>query len=223
MDKQGFQKWARLSSERLEVLIARGLPIQNGEIDPLVATKWLENNGLCMRTGFCGVVRTYREVATTFGVAINTVKKEWRGSGMPGKPGKWDLAEIANWKAMREKNPTHPLELSGLGDGDHSQLKLRQDLHLKKLAAETRAKEADASSKEREERVAQGGIVHRDNVDREVAEMIIAARSALKRIPREMMPLFPTERATEWAIELEKRIDRVLTSMSKWRPNYADP
>lgn len=42
------------------------------------------------------IVETLREVAEFFDVDRGTVYA-WRDSGMPGKPGKWDVAKITRW------------------------------------------------------------------------------------------------------------------------------
>lgn len=48
------------------------------------------------------VVRTQGEVARHAGVAVQTVR-DWRRTGMPGRPGHWDLLEIEVWRRERRR------------------------------------------------------------------------------------------------------------------------
>ncbi|HWA99296.1 MAG TPA: hypothetical protein VG713_12425, partial [Pirellulales bacterium] len=52
------------------------------------------------------VVRSLREVAEFFDVSPGTVRSDWRGSGMPGRNGAWDLREILRWRDSRRRDPS---------------------------------------------------------------------------------------------------------------------
>lgn len=215
MDIKKFAAWFGGSEEEVAALLAEGLPHSGGNIDQLQAAEWLEKKGYGQRQVISGVVSTLAAVAQSFGVSFSTVKQEWRRSGMPGCAGHWDLAEIAAWKSLREKNPA-ALEAGGSkSEEDRAEFRRR-------LAADVRIREADARRRERENRLAEGGIVLRDDVDRAFAEMIVAVRTAFKRIPRKLMPRFPADQAVELAAEIEREIDDVLNMLSKWRPQIED-
>lgn len=212
MDAAAIAAWLSIDAARLDELLARGLPRRRDRsFDPLVVAKWLEREGLARRCDFAGVVATLGQVAEEFGVSIDTVKKEWRRSGMPGKPGHFDLAEIAAWKGLRSRDPGQP-----------SAAAADRELQRRKLDAEIRNREADAERRERENRLALGDLLPRDVAERSMAQAVIAARNATEAIPREMMPRFPADIAHDLAEELARRLALALTSLSKWRPNHAD-
>ncbi len=54
------------------------------------------------REGGETVVKTLPEVAAAFNMAPQSVKGDWRDGGMPGRPGRWDLAEILCWRIERD-------------------------------------------------------------------------------------------------------------------------
>lgn len=216
MNIQQFAAWLDVTPERVESLIAEGMPVGvDGDLDANLCATWLERNGHGSRYGATGVVKTVREVAAAFGMNYTTVAKEWKQNGMPGEKGRYDLALIAAWRDTRKKAPTSSSNGRGMDDGNQQDYKRR-------LAADVRIREAEAARRERDNKVAEGNIVYRDNVNREVSELIIAARSAFKRIPRKMLPRFPRERAVDLAAELDREIDAVLKMMANWRPTYED-
>ena len=45
-------------------------------------------------------VKTLAEVAAFFGVSPETVR-HWRGAGLPGKAGCWELSAIVRWRVAR--------------------------------------------------------------------------------------------------------------------------
>lgn len=55
------------------------------------------------------IVGSTSKVAAHFGVGRNTVSESWRGRGMPGADGVYDVREIGRWLAKR---------LQGTGTGD---------------------------------------------------------------------------------------------------------
>jgi hypothetical protein len=67
------------------------------------------------------VVTTLPEVAAAFGMAPQSVKGDWRDSGMPGRPGHWDLAEILAWAVQRDAR-ARGLRLPHLVDAVHQEL-----------------------------------------------------------------------------------------------------
>lgn len=148
------------------------------------------------------IVRTLKEVAAAFQVRYDTVKKEWRANGMPGKPGAYNLDEIAAWKKLRLREPT--------ADDDPVELQRRKRL------AECRVKEAQAERLELANRIAREGLLRREDVHREWSEHIIAAKNILERAARKMMPHFPAKNRTRLAGELDQILFAALECLAAW-------
>ena len=93
-------------------------------------------------------VKTLGEVAAFFGCALQTVK-QWRTGPdpMPGRPGAFDLAEIARWR-IRRAEARYPDTTSN-----------EQQLKEAKLAVQIQGMQ-------RKNRVAEGSLISVDEVDR---------------------------------------------------------
>jgi len=156
-------------------------------------------------------VRTLKEVAESFGVTLDTVKTGWRPNGCPGANGSYSIAEILAWKILRE--------LAQHGRSAEPQQPGEKALDRKRLA-DARRSEAVAESEERDNAIAVGNLLFRDDAERQVAELIIQARENFTRLPRLMLPRFPLELADELAAELEKRIEHVLRIMAEFKPTW---
>lgn len=155
-------------------------------------------------------LKTLKEVADAFDVSQETVKTGWRPMGMPGQAGSYDLAEVIAWKIGRQLRAEGRASVQG-----EEEVSVALD---RKRLADARKAEADAEGRERENAVAVGNILYRDDVERELAEMIIAARENFLRIPREMLPRFPKHVAEDLRGELATKIEASLTVMAEWRP-----
>ena len=215
MNKTQLAEWLGLTQKGGDDLVAAGLPAgEGGHFDPDLVATWIESQGLGARTDHSGVVATQGDVARAFGVTVGTVKKDWRPSGMPGRPKHWDLAEIAAWKKLREKDSATTTAINGDGEA-HDHLRRR-------LAADARKREGEAARIERENRQAEANILERDDVERLISEIFILTREEFRQIPRAMMPRYPKKHAQEWTAELERLIDQVLENMTKRRPKFRD-
>lgn len=64
-----------------------------------------------MRLAKRNIVGTLKNVADHHGIALATVR-EWRGLGMPGRRGRWDLDEIEAWQQAR----TDSVPIAGLDE-----------------------------------------------------------------------------------------------------------
>lgn len=155
-------------------------------------------------------VGTLKEVAKAFGVSYDTVKKEWRAAGMPGKPGDYRLDEIRRWKVARSRDQSIEAE----DELTEALLKLK----ARKLAAEVRVKEADAEKRELANREAKGELIDKRAEQQLFSQLILAARARLLTIPETLMPRFPRAQRTELAEEVRRQIELVLTEMADWRP-----
>lgn len=161
-------------------------------------------------------MKTLAEVARHFGVSYDTVRKEWRKQGMPGKPGRYDLVAIEQWKRLRLREPLAVDEAEAAGEVE-TELKLLR----RKRAAEARIKEAEARKREFDERVRAGEVLDKATVSQIYAQLIITAKQRFGQIPESCMPLWPKSHRVEWAEELRRMIDNVLKEMADWRPDEA--
>jgi len=105
------------------------------------------------------------DVAKHFGVAVRTVSN-WRASGMPGELGRFDLAEIAAWRAAQ-------------GGGRQGQMKPRDRLN-----------EADAQLKELKLARERGELVPAEAVVRLFRRHIGEANVHLRQLPEEIVGEF---------------------------------
>ena len=213
MDRSQLAAWLGLTVLGVQELVAAGMPVRrDGRFDPYIVAEWIESKGLGARCEHRGTVSTLGEVAKAFGVSLSTVKKDWRPSGMPGQARAYNLAEIAEWKRLRTKDP----QPDGGGTSPAN-----DDLR-RRLAADVRIREAEALRKERENKIEEGQILRRDNVQRAFAELIIATRTAFTTLPRKMMPRFPKAEAADLTAELLREVESILKAMAEWRPTWKD-
>jgi hypothetical protein len=162
------------------------------------------------------IVKTLREVAEHFGVSYDTVRKEWRQRGMPGRPGHYDLAEIAAWKRLRlrEREDLASDELEE-DEGQQTDVKMLR----RKRAAEARIKEAEARKKEFDELVRKGLMIDRESVQHLFSSVILTAKDRFEKLPERLMPLFPKQQRVELVEEVRKQVSLILTEMADWRPD----
>jgi IS30 family transposase len=151
-----------------------------------------------------GIVSSLAKVAVAFGRSLDTIKKEWRKRDMPGRPGRWDLAEIAQWKATRERDPS---DIAGEAD---EQIKA---MRRKKLSLETDIKDLEKTKRARVERSAIGDLLPRKEVEAEVAQALLRIRRGLGAIPRLLFPRLPKELQATLTEELRRLIDQVLSGL----------
>lgn len=187
----------------LDDLVAAGLPCAaDGRFDYLAVAEWIEAQGLgeAQREadGPSGVVRTLGEVARAFGVSLDTVKKGWRPSGMPGRRGAYDLAAIARWKRLRNRDPGQPASA-----GDIEALSRRR-------AAEARIKEAEAARKERDNRIRSGELLERSEVERWAANVMTETRELVMQLPDRLAALAPPELANTLREEADRHCRELL-------------
>lgn len=85
-------------AKQIRKWVAAGMPCERRgrayKFDVAAVTVWLVENKHAKQRQ---TVRTQAEIANHFGVADRTVAY-WRGRGMPGEPGDYDLDEIAAWR-----------------------------------------------------------------------------------------------------------------------------
>lgn len=226
MDRDALVRWLEISQARLDDLLAAGLPMrEGGTFDPYAVTAWLEAENLGKRHSLTGKVATLREVAKAFGVSLHTVKKDWRGGGMPGTNGNWDLGEISEWRQLAQRFAPDQAAVNANGDHDPDAGK-KVDSHAelrRRLEADVRIREAEARKRERQELIAQGNMIAKDLVERLWAEQVIAARERFKRLPNLMEPMFPRKQSPQYVAEMNAHIDVILNDLAEFHPSAEVP
>jgi hypothetical protein len=157
------------------------------------------------------IVRTLGDVARECGVSLHTVKKDWRPAWPKecGEAGAWNLTQIQLWrKIQQERSPACQQQLP-MGDeaGDDWELILR------KKRAETRIKEAEATKRERLNRLAEGAYVVREEVEAFLSEFLRACRDQHAMVAEEMGPEFPRAVRHQLKRSLQDRMAAVLRSL----------
>src|SRR6185369_638268 len=107
-----------------------------------------------------GIVLTLGAVARAFGVSVNTVRSDWRPSGMPGQKGAYDLEAIAEWRKLAQRRNSDQAAQTGMAE-------LKQ-----RLLADVRIREAEAQKRERLNKIAEGQMIDKDVVERRWAEHV---------------------------------------------------
>lgn len=150
------------------------------------------------------LVKTLDKVARFFDLASDSIKA-WRRSGMPGKPGRWNLSEITLWKIRRMK--------SGGDDGGIRQEKTK--VEIAKLQAQIQrlkhASEVDA-----------GKLIDRTRVEAELALLLVNYRDFIMRTPDRLRPRLPIEFENQIVAdikhELRTALQEVVDRMIKIAP-----
>ena len=191
-------------------LLQAGLPRrEDGRFNWHVVAAWIQEQGLgepvhdgtpseTAPAGPTGIVKTIGEVARAFGVTLDTVKKGWRPSGMPGKRGRWDLAEIARWKRLRNRDPGEPASASDI------------ETLSRRRAAEARIKEAEADRRERENRVKAGDLLQRSEVERWATTVLVETREQVMQLPDRLANLAPPEIRNQLREEADRHCRELL-------------
>jgi phage terminase Nu1 subunit (DNA packaging protein) len=169
------------------------------------------------------IVRTYREVADHFGISRQVVSKEWKESGMPHSPGRFDLRAIAEWRSLRRPGKgserihntlppeaKHGRRHDGIADDQYDSIPLL----VRKRRAEARKFEAEAARRERENAEAEGRLVDRTVVVREVSELVIRLKQRLSAAPAEMEMMFPRQTRKQNKVDFEEFVRQLLSELS---------
>ena len=141
-------------------------------------------------------------VGEFFGVSRRTVA-EWRVQGMPGSEQKWPLDQISRWRYERLVE-RHRTVLSGGRE-------TKTDLEMEKLREDIRAKRLMTD-------IAEGHLVHRDEVVQDAVIMLTYLKSELQRIPEDVSLDMPKQGRARVKGRFARRIAQSLKRMSIWEP-----
>lgn len=162
-------------------------------------------------------VRGLKDVAAFFAVAFDTVKRDWRAAGMPGKPGSWDLSAIARWRIEKgdrrrsEPNPPpSPAAPATAGDTAEAVPTNRDawnDPEFTNQFEQWRGRKLknDALS---------GQIVLRADVARDAAELLSALRDGLENFPEKLAGELPFAQRSALRQRLEHLVEIELNRLA---------
>ena len=124
------------------------------------------------------VVTSLNDVALFFGVARDTVRRDWRARGMPGKLRVWALNEIAQWRIQRaEDRAITALEADG--DPESTAEAERRKTWAEALAAEVKLEQL------------RGELLWVEEVARETNQANTHARALLEQLPDRLLASIP--------------------------------
>ena len=172
------------------------------------------------------IVRTYVDVARHFGVTKQTVHRDWVEGGMPGEAGRFDLRKIEKWRGTRragkgkQRIEDNFIESSKNGSQtDTSAADQIDDItsippSVRKVYAEARKLEAEAIRKERENAEADGRLVDRTVVIRDVSELVIRLKQRLSAAPAEMEMQFPRKTRKQNKGDFDEFVKQLLAELA---------
>lgn len=71
-----------------------------------------------------------------------------------------------------------------------------------------------------EQRVREGELVSKEDVERTFSELIIEVRSQLERLPEQLRPRFPLAQQATLVLEVQNTVDFALRTLAGWRPSW---
>lgn len=158
-------------------------------------------------------VSTQLEVAKAIGVGKHTVK-EWLAEGAPVKTSQgYDVEAIRNWRALTKTNSYVEEEGETEEIEDPNAEASIGELKRRKLLAEVLEVEAKAILKAYEAEQTTKDVVHLDDVNLWVSQMLTELRRLHLRVPKEMAAGYPKEFRAELEKDLADRFTLVLRSL----------
>lgn len=152
------------------------------------------------------VVKRLADVGEEFELAPMTIRSNWRRDGMPGTPGKFDLAEIVVWRIA------HEAKFQGGGRQDVTPRAKRkeeaEDLELQKLRIEV-------AKRQREESFAEGHLIDRESALSAGRALISVATARVESSASEIEPLLPIKIAKAVIAENKRNVCRALKSLAE--------
>ncbi len=151
------------------------------------------------------IVATQRELAIALNVSERMVRNYIR-DGMPGFQGRYSIAECREWVANNINSPNAEVG----------------DLKEKRLRAEIRKLNADAESKECKNAIMRGDILYRDDVDRQIAEVLTRIKTRLESVPDEMETTFPASTRAQNKADLDEKIRQIQMEIAAFELEASD-
>lgn len=147
------------------------------------------------------IVSTLADVARFFGVHPSTVRGDWRAAGMPGRRGRYDLAEIFQWWRTTFGQPQRT----------ENEIELSQ----RKLRGDAECSEERAQKLRIENSVASGRYVDADDVRREWHAGVSWVKAQIEELPDYLTMFVPKDQQQTIQQETENAVNRFLHSMAE--------
>lgn len=138
---------------------------------------------------------TLSDVAAFFAVPRSTVEY-WRTQGLPGKPGAWDLAEIARWRIAKIDE-------------------VSSDLNAELKKADIRLKTAQAVGRELETAKERGELVELREVELWASTTLTECREHIMSMPETLAVSMPPEHRNFVRDEVDRVCRNTLTTLQR--------
>lgn len=186
---------------KLDAWLAEGMPHQPGKSGPAfdvaAVHRWLLDTG---RARPRRIVRTQAEVAVACGVNVQTVK-QWRGRGLPGKSGQWDLDAIDSWLEEHQLGQHRPTEPA---------VEPAPEGAVSRAEAERRRAVADAERAELRVRRERGELIEVHRVVREYQHHATHARALMQQMPNRLLADLPETATADDKRRFRERAQRII-------------
>ena len=162
--------------------------------------------------------KTHAEIAVYFEVSVPAVRK-WAEAGMPGSKGSYDLQQIAQWRLDNQKRnsttwPEHLKDFAGDETPEGSVTNAAERLRL--TTAQADKEEELVKRAIRENELAAGTFVDREQANLLFAEFFTEMRQRLGRVPIEMAAGYSQKLQQQIRDDLQGRHDLFLKHMHNW-------
>ncbi|MFV0444405.1 MAG: hypothetical protein ACK5Q5_12620 [Planctomycetaceae bacterium] len=149
------------------------------------------------------LIHEQKQAAKLLGVTTRTLR-DWRAANpdFPDTTNGYDIEAINRWRAAHEAKGSDEADLAA---------QLNKAIKVQKL----RREKALADRAEREERIAQGNILARDEHETSFREIITVARDRLISLPKQLARLVPHKDRRRLQAEGDKLVRNVLDEMSR--------
>lgn len=148
------------------------------------------------------IVKLQKEAAELLGVTPTALRQWAKLPGFPDCSNGYDVEAIQRWRQEQDRKGS---------DTSHTLTKLKLGIQ----AQELRIKKVRADQAEREEQLAQGNILPRDEYELFAREVITIARDRLQAIPQTLCRLVPKEFHSAILTEGKDHIRRILTELAR--------
>lgn len=171
------------------------------------------------------IVKTLREVAEHLGFTYRSLVN--RAKELPRvKGGGFDLDECEKWykatdsynrsRAAAKRKAALKEETKNGKTAGEAIIQQLDAISVRKREAEARLKEAQADEKLRQNRIADGEMVPRDEVYRFFSEFFAALRDHTIGIPEDLKQSYPVALRTQLSEELLQRLELMLKTMARF-------
>ncbi|WP_417736291.1 hypothetical protein [Rosistilla oblonga] len=166
------------------------------------------------------IVDSLGAVAKHFGVRRDTVRNNWRATGMPGEQGNYNLAAIAAWRGRLRRTELDTSELDEIEGGPTA--KQVEDAKARRVVADAERARADADLRKLELRIQRENLIPLELVENFLAGLFTDMRRQACRIGLEMKDGYPVELQERIKADCDARIKVALAEVEQAAADLAD-